>query len=156
MDIITSDTFGRQIKKLTHQEVVKILSHPHENMSHLFVHDPKMVIISRTKNNGVWTILVEELFDDDIDNSPLLPIYSVRFKDEEIDAAINLFFSLIKSQRKDFEQYIYKKLGKYIFLSPNKISNNQTYLYETFRKSIKCCLDRKRRQSVARTRKNRY
>jgi hypothetical protein len=117
-----------------------------------------MVCIGRVKENGKWTISIEELSDDDIEGNPLVPIYYVEFEDEDIEEAITLFLELVKSRRKDFEKYMYKKLGKSIILSPlpriiPPDVDAQTYLYETFRDSVKRSLSRKRR--VRRTRSTR-
>ena len=120
-------------------------------MAHVFAHDPKMVIISRWKDAGAWSIHVEELDDNKNEDKPLIAIYHVDYKDEEIDTAVDLFFSLIRSQRKDFEHYAYKELGKWIILSDIQVvqRENQNYLYETFRDSVKRSLKRRRRKAAA-------
>jgi glutathione peroxidase-family protein len=121
------------------------------DMAHVFVHDPLMVIINRSKNNGIWSVSVEELYDDDVEGSKIIPVYRVVFKDEEINTAIELFLSLIKSQRKDFEKYMYKKLGKIIILRRPKVPEDcdtQNYLYETLRNDIRHRSSRRRRGSA--------
>ena len=94
MEIITSDIFGRSVK-LTHQGILQALTHPCDDMAHVFAHDPKMVIISRSKTKGAWSVLVEELYDDCEDDSKLKSIYSVTFKDEEIDKRLERVMSTI-------------------------------------------------------------
>ena len=116
MDIVASDTFGRPVK-LTYQKIHQILFNTSEGSAHVFAHYPKMVVIHRMKDKE-WSILVEELYNAD-EYSPLITVYSVSFEDERIEAAINLFLALIKSQRKDFEHNIYKKLGKFVLLNKN-------------------------------------
>lgn len=81
-----------------------------------------MVIIYRIKDKQSWLIVVEELSDTDDD--PIKPIYRVIFQDEEIEAAIDLFFGLLKSQRKDYERHMYKKIGKFLLL---KDTNGDIY-----------------------------
>jgi hypothetical protein len=151
MDITTSDIFGHSVK-LTKEHVLKTLNQPHEGIAHVFVHSPKLVVIYRIKNNGSWSITVEELYERDED-TPLSSVYFVEFKDEEIDIAIRLFFNIIKSQRKDFIKYMYKKLGKSVILSNPKAiphSNAQIYLYEKLLNDIRRNTKRRRLPSSSR------
>jgi hypothetical protein len=155
MNITTSDFFGQPVI-LTHQKIYQSLTHPQDGFAHVFAHDPKMVIINRIKHRGVWAITIDELYDDEIDDTPLKSIYHLTYADSEIDVAIEMFLSLIKSQRKDFESNIYKKLGKFVILSniprklPAKKSDIQKYLYEAFRENVKRSIDRRRSRSSAR------
>lgn len=130
MDIIATDTFGRSVK-LTRQKISQVLLRCVSELksAHVYIHEPKMVIIYRIKDKQLWLIVVEEL--NDTENSPLKPIYRVTFRDEEIEAAIDLFFALIKSQRKDYEHSMYKKLGKFVIF---KHKNGD--IHEIFRRSV--------------------
>jgi hypothetical protein len=148
MDLTASDIFGQQVK-LTYKNILEALNQPHEGMAHVFVHSPKLVVIHRIKDDNAWSIVVEELYDRDED-TPLTSVYFVTFKDKEIDTAIKLFLKIIKSQRKDFVQYMYKKLGKSIILSdPRSIpdSDAQKYLYEQLLSKIKRSTSRRRLSS---------
>ena len=136
MDIIASDTFGRHVK-LNHQSVKRVLSQPCNGMAHVFAHDPVLVIIHRTKDNGSWSISVEELYDDVTKTDKIIPIYHVEFEDAAIDAAIKLFMSLIKSQRKSFEKYMYSKLGKSVILGKLPRDSSQNYLYEILQQDVR-------------------
>jgi hypothetical protein len=149
METIASDTFGKPVK-LTHQKVFDTLTNPYEGMAHVFVHDPKLISISRIKNGKEWEIAVEESWDDDpeSDRMPLTAVYYVTFKDENLDAAIKLFFDLIKSPRKDYEESMRRKIGKYIIF-PNPKSSIQICLYEILRSGSKRSASRGR-QFVAR------
>lgn len=157
MDIITSDTFGNPVK-LIPQKINNVLHQPCEGHAHVYAHHPKMVVISRLKENNTWSIIVEELWDDNPDKMKLKSVYCVYFKDEEIDAAIELFLSLIKSPRKDFIQYAHKKLGRWIIIPRLEITNIpdvQNYLYEKLREDIRNNSSRRRLRSPARKAKAR-
>jgi hypothetical protein len=152
MDIITSDTFGNPVK-LIPQKIHSVLHQPCEGSAHVYAHYPKMVVISRLKEKNIWSIIVEELWDDNPDKMKLTSVYCVHFKDEEIDAAIELFLSLIKSPRKDFVQYMHKKLGRWIIiprLEITNISDVQSYLYEKLREDIRNNSGRRRLRSTTR------
>ena len=157
MDVLATDTFGRPVK-LIHKKIYKILTSPCEGMAHVYAHDPKMVVIHRIKDNGLWSVSVDELYDTEVEGSKLESVYFVRFKDDEIDTAIELFLALIKFQRKDFLQSMRKKFGKSIILAalprtiPTDCHDVQKYLYEEFRASVKRSLRRRRSGRTARRR----
>jgi hypothetical protein len=155
MSLEVSNTFGRSVK-LVRDKIRQSLHDTCEGIAHVFAHYPAMVCIGRVKEKGKWTIGIEELSDDDVEGNPLIPIYYVEFADEDIEEAITLFLELVKSPRKDFEKYMYKKLGKSIILSPSPRIippgvDAQTYLYEVFRESVKRSLSRKKRSRRARS-----
>ena len=137
MDILASNTFG-QTTKLTREHVRATLSNTYEGMAHVYAHYPAMVVITRNKEAKDWVITVEELSDAGEENTPLPSVYKAQFTDEALDAAITLFLALTKSRRKDFEQELYKKLGRWIFPIPRapEHARAQTYLYEAFHKGI--------------------
>lgn len=153
MNVILSDIYGQSVK-LNYQNIYDTLNQPYEGVAYVFAHDPKMVVIGRIKENGIWSITVEELYDNDIEDTPLQSIYAITFKDDETDAAIKLFISLIKSQRKDFVRHMRKKLGKYVILTtpimPPKGVNVQKYLYEILHNNVKRSINRRRFQSASR------
>ena len=109
MDVLATDTYGRPVK-LVRQKIHQALINPCEGMAHVFAHAPKLVVIHRIKDDNVWSVSVEELYDNKVEGSKLESIYFVKFRDEELNAAIELFLALIKSQRKDFLRAIYRKL----------------------------------------------
>jgi hypothetical protein len=149
MKFLVSDTFGSSVE-LNRNKIHKVLANPYEGFAHVYAHDPKMVIINRIKWKGIWSLTVEELYDDGVENTPLISVYCVTFKDEDIDAAIELFLALIKTQRKDFERYMRKRLGKNIILADisRKIHSDchdfQKYVHEALRDNVKRSLGRRR------------
>ena len=149
MDPLATDTCGRQVK-LTREKIRRVLNHPCEGSAHVYAHEA-LVVIHRIKDDkNAWSVTVEELYDNETEGVPLVSIYNVLYKDTEIDAAIELFLSLIKTPRKDFLQQIHKKLGKWVILStlPRIIppgSDAQKYIYDIFRESIRRSLSKRRR-----------
>jgi len=137
MEIIASDSFGHPVK-LTYQKVHQVLSNPYEGVAHIFVHDPKLICISRIKMKKEWEIAVEESWDDPrSDKVGLTTVYYVEFNDDDIDAAIKLFFALLKNPRKDYEESMRRKIGKYIIFHNPRSSSTQIYTDETLRRNTK-------------------
>ncbi|MFA5767615.1 MAG: hypothetical protein WC919_06860 [Candidatus Paceibacterota bacterium] len=151
MEIIASDTFGRSVN-LTYQKIHQVLTNPCEGVAHVFAHDPKLICISRVKWHKEWEIAVEESWDNDPESSkmPIPTIYYVTFKDEDIDAAIKLFLNLVKSPRKEYEESMRQKIGKYIIFSNPGNDDIQIYTDETLRRSTKRGSSGRRQESVAR------
>jgi hypothetical protein len=103
------------------------------------------------KKGKEWEIAVEESWDDDPESGkmPLPTIYYVTFKDEDVDAAIKLFLDLLKSPRKEYEESMRQKIGKYIIFSNPGSGDIQIYTDETLRRSAKRNSGGRRQESVA-------